>query len=107
MISFNRPGPVWAGGDGWDCSDASKWSDKLKTYSEDPKVVSAMREAAKRILCTVANRYIQESYAAFRCTKKRLSSMNLHSSNCRRRSMPNQESMPFRICCGTRRSRPT
>ena len=107
MNSFNRLGPVWAGVDGWDCSDASKWSDKLKTYSEDSKVVSAMREAAKHILCTVANRYFRESYAAFRCTKKRLSSMNLHSSNCRRRSMPNQESMPFRTCCGTRRSRPT
>ncbi|MBQ7184396.1 MAG: glycoside hydrolase family 3 protein [Clostridia bacterium] len=44
-----------AGGDGWDCNDASKWSDKLKTYSEDPQVVSAMREATKHILYTVAN----------------------------------------------------
>ena len=61
MISFNRLGPVRAGSDGWDCSDASKWSDKLKTYSEDPKVVSAMREDAKRILCTVAHRYFRES----------------------------------------------
>ncbi len=44
-----------AGGDGWDCNDAAKWTDKLKTYSDDPQVVSAMREATKHILYTVAN----------------------------------------------------
>ena len=44
-----------AGGDGWDCNDASKWSDKLKNYSDDPQVVTAMREATKHILYTVAN----------------------------------------------------
>lgn len=44
-----------AGGDGWDCNDASKWTAKLKTYSDDPQVVSAMREATKHILYTVAN----------------------------------------------------
>ncbi len=44
-----------AGGDGWDCNDASKWSDKLKGYENDPKVVTAMREATKHILYTVAN----------------------------------------------------
>ncbi len=44
-----------AGGDGWDCNDASKWTEKLKGYSDDPQVVSAMREATKHILYTVAN----------------------------------------------------
>ena len=44
-----------AGGDGGDCNDASKWSDKLKNYSDDPQVVTAMREATKHILYTVAN----------------------------------------------------
>ncbi|MGX8706555.1 MAG: glycoside hydrolase family 3 N-terminal domain-containing protein, partial [bacterium] len=44
-----------AGGDGWDCNDAGKWTEKLKTYSDDPQVVSAMREATKHILYTVAN----------------------------------------------------
>ena len=44
-----------AGGDGWDCNDAAKWTEKLKTYENDPKVVSAMREATKHILYTVAN----------------------------------------------------
>ncbi len=44
-----------AGGDGWDCNDASKWSDKLKQYEDDPQVVTAMREATKHILYTVAN----------------------------------------------------
>ena len=44
-----------AGGDAWDCNDASKWSEKLKLYSEDPKVVTAMREATARIMYTVAN----------------------------------------------------
>lgn len=44
-----------AGGNGWDCNDASKWTAKLKTYSDDPQVVSAMREATKHILYTVAN----------------------------------------------------
>ena len=44
-----------AGGDAWDCNDASKWTDKLKTYTDDPQVVSAMREASKHILYTVAN----------------------------------------------------
>ena len=46
---------LMAGGDGWDCNDASKWSDKLKKYENDPQVVTAMREAAKHILYTVAN----------------------------------------------------
>ena len=44
-----------AGGDGWDCNDAGKWTEKLKSYSDDPQVVSAMREATKHILYTVAN----------------------------------------------------
>lgn len=95
MTSFNRMGPVWAGGDynlltnilrgewgmngfvltdfsnnnnymdviqgllaggdGWDCNDAAKWSAKLERYENDPQVVSAMREATKRISYTVAN----------------------------------------------------
>jgi beta-glucosidase len=46
---------VLAGGDGWDCNDASKWTEKLKSYSSDPAVASAMREATKHILYTVAN----------------------------------------------------
>ena len=44
-----------AGGDGWDCNDAAKWTAVLKTKAEDPQIVSAMREATKRILYTVAN----------------------------------------------------
>ena len=44
-----------AGGDGWDCNDAAKWTAKLNKYENDPQVVSAMREATKRILYTVAN----------------------------------------------------
>ncbi len=44
-----------AGGDGWDCNDAAKWTEKLKTYENDPQVVTAMREATKHILYTVAN----------------------------------------------------
>ncbi len=44
-----------AGGDAWDCNDASKWSEKLKLYADDPKVVTAMREATARIMYTVAN----------------------------------------------------
>ena len=44
-----------AGGDGWDCNDAGKWSAKLQNYANDPQVVSAMREATKHILYTVAN----------------------------------------------------
>ena len=44
-----------AGGDGWDCNDAGKWSEKLKSYADDPQVVTAMREATKHILYTVAN----------------------------------------------------
>ncbi len=46
---------VLAGGDGWDCNDATKWTDKLKEYKSDAEVVSAMREATKHILYTVAN----------------------------------------------------
>ena len=44
-----------AGGDGWDCNDASKWTPVLKEKANDPQIVSAMREATKRILYTVAN----------------------------------------------------
>lgn len=44
-----------AGGDGWDCNDASKWTPVLKEKADDPQIVSAMREATKRILYTVAN----------------------------------------------------
>lgn len=95
MTSFNRMGPVWAGGDfnlltnilrgewdmagfaitdfsnnnnfmdvvqgvlaggdAWDCNDDGKWVAKLANYENDPQVVSAMREATKRILYTVAN----------------------------------------------------
>lgn len=44
-----------AGGDGWDCNDAAKWTDVLKSKADDPQIVSAMREATKRIFYTVAN----------------------------------------------------
>jgi beta-glucosidase len=44
-----------AGGDAWDCNDASKWTEKLKSYSSDPAVCSAMREATEHILYTVVN----------------------------------------------------
>lgn len=44
-----------AGGDTWDCNDATKWTDKLKEQSGDPAVVSAAHDAAKRILFTVAH----------------------------------------------------
>ena len=46
---------LMAGGDGWDCNDGSKWTAKLLEYKDNPTVVSAMREATKRILYTVAN----------------------------------------------------
>ncbi len=46
---------VLAGGDAWDCNDATKWSDKLREYQSDATVVSAMRQATERILYTVAN----------------------------------------------------
>ncbi|MGX8698791.1 MAG: glycoside hydrolase family 3 N-terminal domain-containing protein, partial [bacterium] len=44
-----------AGGDGWDANDANKWTEKLKNYQSDPAVASAMHEATKRIMYTVAN----------------------------------------------------
>ena len=46
---------LMAGGDGWDCNDGAKWTEKLVQHKDDPTVVNAMREAAKRILYTVAN----------------------------------------------------
>lgn len=46
---------VLAGGDAWDCNDATKWTDKLRQYQDDPTVVNAMRQATQRILYTVAN----------------------------------------------------
>ena len=46
---------LMAGGDGWDCNDAAKWTEKLMQYKDDPTVVNAMREATKHILYTVAN----------------------------------------------------
>ena len=44
-----------AGGDAWDCNDASKWTDVLRTYEDDAEVVNAMRQATAHILYTVAN----------------------------------------------------
>ncbi len=44
-----------AGGDGWDCNDESKWTNKLKEYADDAEIVTAMREATSHILYTVAN----------------------------------------------------
>ena len=46
---------VLAGGDTWDCNNAKKWTADLKEYKENPAIVSAMRDASKRILYTVAN----------------------------------------------------
>ena len=46
---------VLAGGDGWDCNDANKWTPKLNENKDDPQVVNAMRQATARILYTVAN----------------------------------------------------
>lgn len=46
---------VMAGGDGWDCNDANVWTAKLKEHSSDAAVATAMREATKHILYTVAN----------------------------------------------------
>ena len=46
---------VLAGGDAWDCNEATKWTDKLRQYQDDATVVSAMRQATDRILYTVAN----------------------------------------------------
>lgn len=46
---------LMAGGDGWDCNDGAKWTSKLLQYKDDPTVVSAMREATRHILYTVAN----------------------------------------------------
>lgn len=44
-----------AGGDGWDCNDATKWTDKLRSYNSDPAVSTALHDATKRILYTVAH----------------------------------------------------
>lgn len=44
-----------AGGDAWCCNDAAKWSEKLKGYENDPKVVTAMRNATENIMYAVAN----------------------------------------------------
>ena len=46
---------LMAGGDMWLCNDAAKWTPLLEAKKDDPKVVSAMREATKHILYTVAN----------------------------------------------------
>lgn len=46
---------VLAGGDAWDCNDATQWTDPLRTYNNDPAVVTAVRAAAKRIIYTVGN----------------------------------------------------
>ena len=46
---------LMAGGDGWDCNDGAKWTEKLMQYKDDPNVASAMREATRHILYTVAN----------------------------------------------------
>ena len=46
---------VLAGGDAWDCNDAVKWADPLKTYADDSEICSAVFEATKRILYTVVN----------------------------------------------------
>ena len=44
-----------AGGDAWCCNDASRWSEKLKGYEDDPQVVTAMRKATQNIMFAVAN----------------------------------------------------
>ncbi len=44
-----------AGGDGWDCNDATKWTDTLREYNNNPAVSTALHDATKRILYTVAN----------------------------------------------------
>ena len=44
-----------AGGDAWCCNDASRWSEKLKGYENDPQVVNAMRKATQNIMFAVAN----------------------------------------------------
>ncbi len=46
---------VLAGSDAWDCNDSTKWTSKLMDYKDDPAVVTAMKEASKHILYTVAN----------------------------------------------------
>lgn len=46
---------LMAGGDGWDCNDGAKWTQKLVEYKDDPTVVAAMKEATKHILYTTAN----------------------------------------------------
>lgn len=44
-----------AGGDGWDANDASKWTEPLRSRSNDPAIATAVHDATKRILYTVAN----------------------------------------------------
>ena len=44
-----------AGGDGWDCNSATKWTDALRERSNDPAIATALHNAVKRILYTVAN----------------------------------------------------
>lgn len=46
---------LMAGGDSWDCNDASKWTDRLKEHKDDAVLTAAMRSASERILYTVAN----------------------------------------------------
>ncbi|MBQ4426359.1 MAG: glycoside hydrolase family 3 C-terminal domain-containing protein [Oscillospiraceae bacterium] len=46
---------LMAGGDGWDCNDGQKWTQKLLEYKDDPTVVAAMKEATKHILFAVVN----------------------------------------------------
>ena len=55
---------VLAGGDAWDCNDATKWTDPLRTYNNDPAVVTAVRAAAKRIIYTVGNRNAMNGVSA-------------------------------------------
>lgn len=46
---------ILAGGDLWLSNNASKWTQELLDNAQDPKVATAMREATKHILYTVAN----------------------------------------------------
>lgn len=46
---------LMAGGDAWDCNDATKWTDTLRKHNGEAELSNAMFTATKRILYTVAN----------------------------------------------------
>lgn len=64
MKSFDVAQGLLAGSDSWD-SSAQQWTDELiHLYQNDPDIVQAMRQAAHRILYTVANSNAMNGFTA-------------------------------------------